>query len=102
MMIKKMCKVCGKIFQTIYIMRTVCEDPECIRIGRRLTRTTPIHCKTCGNVIVAGCRRWVYCSRTCQVTGMRVLETERRLAKAKARNVQYGSVEMAVAEAGLE
>jgi len=33
---------------------------------------------------------------------MRVLETERRLAKAKARNVQYESVEMAVAEAGLE
>jgi hypothetical protein len=91
-MIRKKCKVCGDVFETLTAVRSTCDNVECRRIGKRPIKESLIPCKICGAPIPAGSHRWVYCSFECQCEGIR---------RVGRRNVRYAPVEQVVSEAGI-
>ena len=67
MKIKKICKTCGKEFETPYPQKKFCSH-RCYNLALRKSQSITKKCETCGNEFYAP-RNTKYCSERCRQLG---------------------------------
>jgi hypothetical protein len=94
MCIKIKCKVCGEIFESPSIARTVCDKSECKKHSRYTPRTKELRCKICNAIIPVGSKRSKYCSKDCHDIAHKAFEKTWRMNHGRSRSGCFADVKI--------